>query len=278
VTDTGTDLVADSMRFSVVPEIDPLSPGATPRLGLGIGGVKAPGSLNQFDVVRFTKNESGVDRELMLDANGQVLDLMPTGSTLIGNPTQDLERIRPTPEPELQAQPSGEGPAPAPALTAEQVLAYLHCGSATGPSEACSPDDHAPLAAVADWQESAFATPRAGELAADYREMRSGDLSAAFDKAAAGFRAQSGFGEFDSARFAHYLETSPDASEARDAIHAFASLLVGVELLGLSPEQAERARHELAGELAAEAELPGFDADAVLAAVDATPIGMPPNQ
>ena len=39
VTDTGTDLVADSMRFSVVPEIDPLSPGATPRRGRGIGGV-----------------------------------------------------------------------------------------------------------------------------------------------------------------------------------------------------------------------------------------------
>ena len=275
-TDTGTDIVADSMRFSVVPEIE--GAGATPRLGLGIGGVRAPGNMGAFDVVRFTGSESGVDRELMFGANGELLDLTPSGGTIVGNPTQDLERIRPTPEPTLQAQPSDEAPAPAPMLTAEQVVAYLHCGTDTGPSTGCDADDHAPLAAVGNWQGSAFATPRAGELAADYREMRQQDLSAAFEQAAAGFRAESGFGEFDSQRFAHFVETSPEATDARAAIHNFAELLVGVELLGLSPEQSERARHQLADELAAEAELPGFDGDAVLAAVAATPIGMPPEQ
>jgi hypothetical protein len=54
-----------------------------------------------------------------------------------------------------------------------------------------------------------------------------------------------------------------------------ATLLVEVDLLGLAPDDETRVRHELAAQLAAEADLPGFDTDAVLAAVAATPIGLP---
>ena len=55
-----------------------------------------------------------------------------------------------------------------------------------------------------------------------------------------------------------------------------ATILTEVDMLGLAPEAEAQVRNELAREFAAEADVPGFDADAVLAAVAATPIGLPP--
>ena len=269
--DDGTDLVADSIAFSSVPTIDG---SGTVSLGVGGGGVSTPGRLDGFVVRRFTSSVDHVTGQDMQGQDGEVLDLRPTGPAVVGNPSEDIPRERPLTEPGMPPRFSDEKPAPAPDVEADQLLAFLRCGDA-GSAAACDAADTERLGAVRDWSDSALATPRAEQLAASYREMRSRDLSAAFDAAGAGFRQSQGFGEFDAAAFAQYLEQSGQHPEARAAIHQLANLLVEVDLLGLAPEDETRVRRELASELAAEADLPGFDADAVLDAVAATPIELP---
>ncbi|HVH16779.1 MAG TPA: hypothetical protein VNF72_00640, partial [Myxococcota bacterium] len=207
----------------------------------------------------------------------QILDLQATGRAVVSNPAEDLPRERPLTDPSLPPRYSEEGPAPAPGVDANQLLAFLRCGDAAGPSADCDAADAGLLGSVSDWPDSALATPRAEQIAASYREMRSRDLSAVFDAAGAGFREAQGFGEFDAAAFARYLEQSPDHPEARAAIHRLAGVLVEIDLLGLPADDETRVRRELAGALAAEADLPGFDTDAVLEAVEATPIELPTN-
>jgi hypothetical protein len=277
VTDHGTDLVADRVRLSSVPTV--LDPGAQPdgvRIGVGGGGISAPsGIFESFQVVYATPDVQHVTTSDMQGPNGQVLDLEARGRAVVSDPASDIPRERPLTDPSLAPRYSKEGPAPAPAVDAEQLLAYMRCGDAGGPEAGCDTADAEQLGAVRDWSDSALATPRAEQIAQSYREMRSRDLSAAFDAAGSGFREAQGFGEFDPAAFARYLEQSSDHPEARAAIHRLANVLVEIDLLGLPPQDATRIRRELAGELAAEADLPGFDADAVLLAVDATPIELP---
>ncbi|HEX5066157.1 MAG TPA: filamentous hemagglutinin N-terminal domain-containing protein [Myxococcota bacterium] len=277
VTDRGTDLVADRIRLSSVPTVlDEASQPDGVRIGVGGGGISAPSGIFQsFEVVYATPDVQHVTTSDMQGPNGQVLDLEARGRAVVSDPSSDIPRERPLTDPSLAPRYSKEGPAPAPAVDAEQLLAYLRCGDANGPAGDCATADAEQLGAVRDWSDSALATPRAEQLAQSYREMRSRDLSAAFDAAGSGFREAQGFGEFDPSAFARYLEQSPDHPEARAAIHRLANVLVEIDLLGLPPEDATRIRNELAGELAAEADLPGFDADAVLLAVDATPIELP---
>ncbi len=274
--DGGTDIVADQIALSSVPTVDPATTGATPTFGLGSGGISAPGSLAAFDVVRFTAGVGGVDRELFFGIDGRILDLTPTGNRVVGNPSQDIPRERPETVPALPPRFTQEAPAAPPAVDAEQVLAFLRCG-APGALTSCDAQSVAPLAGLHDFGASTLASERGADLAARYRALRSRDLSAAFDAAGAGFRGASGFGEFDAVAFGSYLEASREHEPARTAIRELAVLLVEIDLLGLAPEVEAQVRHALASELAYEADLPGFDAQAVLAAVAATPIGLPPQ-
>jgi hypothetical protein len=210
----------------------------------------------------------------MAGTGDQVLDLTPTGRVIVGYPSEDMPHERAITEPALAPRTSEEGPGPPPAVNAGEVLAYLRCGEPGGGTAGCDPSDAAALGAVRAFDDSALATPRAAQLAASYREMRSRDLSAAFDAAGAGYREQSGFGVFDPAAFARYLESGAQP-EARAAVHQLALLLVEVDLLGLAPQDETHVRRELASQLAAEADLPDFDTDAALTAVAATPIGLP---
>jgi hypothetical protein len=273
-TDGGTDLVADSISFSTLPTIVPNATNDPVLLGVGSGGVSAPGKLSAFEVKRFTQAVDRVTPGDMTGPNGQVLDLTATGRTIVGDPTKEIPRERPLTETSLGPQFSNQHPGPAPVVDAEQVLAYLRCGDAGGVGAGCDAADSEELAGVQNWQDSALATPRADQLAQSYRALRAHKLSAVFDQAASGFRQSQGFGEFDAAAFARYLESGAQPL-ARTVIHQLANLLVEVDLLGLAPADEARVRRELASQLAAEADVDGFDADAVLLAVDQTSIELP---
>jgi filamentous hemagglutinin family protein len=273
-TDGGTDIVADSISFSSLPKIDTNTFVGPVLLGVGSGGVSAPGNLSEFEVKRFTQGADPVRPGDMTGPNGVVLDLTAGGRTIVGNPSEDVPRERPLTDPSLPPRFSKQQPGPAPVVDAGQVLAYLRCGDAGGVGAGCDDADAEQLAGVQDWQDSALATPRADQLAQSYRALRAHKLSVVFDQAGAGFRKEQGFGEFDSAAFARYLESGAQPV-ARTAIHQLANLLVEVDLLGLAPADEARVRHELASQLAAEADLDGFDTDAVLQAVAATSIELP---
>ena len=273
-TDGGTDLVADSISFSTLPTIDHGASTAPVLLGVGGGGVSAPGNLSDFEVRRFTPSVDRVVPGDMTGPSGVVLDLTATGNSIVGDPSEDVPRQRPLTDPYLPPRFSKQQPGPAPVVDAEQVLAYLRCGDAGGVGAGCDVADSEELAGVHDWQNSALATPRADQLAQSYRAMRAHKLSAVFDRAGTGFRQAQGFGEFDSAAFARYLESGAQP-EARTAIHQLAYLLVEVDLLGLAPADEMHVRRELASQLATEADLEGFDTDAALQAVAATSIELP---
>lgn len=272
--DKGTDLVADSISFSTLPKIVPNAANDPVLLGVGSGGVSAPGNLSAFEVKRFTPGVDPVRPGDMTGPNGVVLDLTADGPTIVGDPTKEVPRERPLTDPSLPPRFSAEHPAPGPVVDAEQVLAYLRCGDAGGVGAGCDAADSEELARVQEWQNSALATPRADQLAQSYRALRAHKLSAVFDAAGAGFRKSQGFGEFDPAAFAQYLESGAQPV-ARTAIHQLAYLLVEVQLLGLAPADEARVRQELASQVAAEADLDGFDTDAVLQAVAATPVALP---
>jgi filamentous hemagglutinin family protein len=271
LTDQGTDWVADRMSLSSVPTIEGAG---TVTLGVGGGGVSAPGSLSAFEVRRYTPGVDEVSASDFFGVDGRMLDLTATGERVVSNPSEQLPRESATTTPSLPPQASEAQPAPAPAVGADALLAFLRCGEPDAPTD-CDAAATAPLDAVADFPHSALATPRAAELLAAWRELRARDLGAAFDAAGAGYRAASGFGELEGASFGAYLEASREHADARAALRQLATILTEVELLGLAPEDETRVRRQLAAELAAEADVPGFDTDAVLEAVEATPIGLP---
>jgi hypothetical protein len=171
-----------------------------------------------------------------------------------------------------------EAPAPPPPLGAEQVLAYLRCGSPEGVGAGCDAAETQALGSLRDFRDSALATPRAVDVAGLYRELRAHPLGPVFDAAGAGYRKAHGFGELDGRSFGAWLESAPDYGDARAALHRIATLLVEIDLLGLGSDDETRVRHEIASEVAAEVDLPGLDADGVLEAVAQTPIGLPPSR
>ena len=279
--DSGTDVVADEMDFSSVPTIDNSVanlPDPVVKLGLGSGGISAPGKLSAFEVVRFTPNVNAVDRDRMVGTDGSILDLTPSGANVVGNPADSIPRPRPEPRPTLPPSMGHEAPAPPPPLGAEQVLAYLRCGSPEGVGAGCDAAETQALGSLRDFRDSALATPRAVDVAGLYRELRAHPLGPVFDAAGAGYRKAHGFGELDGRSFGAWLESAPDYGDARAALHRIATLLVEIDLLGLGSDDETRVRHEIASEVAAEVDLPGLDADGVLEAVAQTPIGLPPSR
>src|SRR5262249_24927710 len=115
IHDGGTDLVADSISFTSLPTIIPDATHDPVLLGVGSGGVSAPGNLAAaFEVKRFTSGVDPVRAGDMAGPNGVVLDLTATGGTIVGDPSQELPRERALTDPSLPPRFSGQHPAPGP--------------------------------------------------------------------------------------------------------------------------------------------------------------------
>jgi hypothetical protein len=265
--DEGTDIVATARPSSV-----PIDGRRRARRRASASAAADPraGQPSGFEVVALHGRRGRRRSRALFGTDGRILDLTPTGNPVIGNPSQQLPRERAVTVPSLPPRFSDQKPAAPPAVDSEQVLAFLRCGGAL---TTCDAQAAASLATLTDFDASTLATERATDLAARYRALRSRDLSAAFDAAGTGFRQASDFGEFDPQAFGAYLEATREHEPARTAIHELATLLVEIDLLGLAPEVEAQLRRDLASDLAHEANLPGFDADAVLTPAAATPSG-----
>jgi hypothetical protein len=170
-------------------------------------------------------------------------------------------------------------------VSAAEVLAFLRCSgvySGATANAACKPSDETALAAVRRFEESALATSRAREITARYRELVASPgagqrLRAAFASAGAGFAATQEWhdGSLDGEAFYRYLANAPEAQRpALASVRELAWLLTQIELLGLADADTRRLRQTLAQEFAAAANLQGLSAEAITAAVDASPIGL----
>jgi hypothetical protein len=281
VTDAGTDMVANDILLASNPEWD--GAGAAPTFVVGSGGIGAPGSLAEFNVIRLNDNLDAVTLASFAGPGGVMLDLTGDGPPVVGDPTSDVPRaetrIAPVPGPRLDdAHPTAPRP-----VSGEQVLAFIHCADVAGsPPGTCT----APFAALRPEIDasgsSALATQRASDVAARYRALVSSSdaqarIRASFMLALRAYREREGaVGPVDGARFYTFLRGSSPYRETMEQVNALARLFVEVEMLGLDADDArtvERAVSEAFAEAVGE---PGFGADAVLDAVRASGIRLPP--
>jgi filamentous hemagglutinin family protein len=276
ITDAGSDLVANDIAVSSVPLWD--GEGAEPAFVLGSGGVSAPSSLADYEVIRLTENSDAVTSAILTGPDGAILDLTASRNAagnalpLVGDPTSEVPRAAPGVAPQLGPRLDAALPTARPQVGAEQVLAFVRChaGAAAG---ACDPQpaDLAP-------PETALATPRAMDIAMRYRALVAGPdararLRAAFGLAVREYRALTGASEVDGARFYGFLRQSPGQRETLEQLNELARLFVEIEMLGMSEADAhavQRALAEAFAEAAGE-----LDADAVTDAVRASAIGLP---
>jgi filamentous hemagglutinin family protein len=257
ITDTGVDMVANDIVLAAVPEWD--GAGATPTLVVGSGGVSAPGSLGDFEVIRLNDDLDAVTTASFAGPDGVVLDLTGNGPPVVGDPTSDLPR----PEPSVM-------PAMGPRLDDADI--------AGAPAGVC-PDDLASQQRGLD--DSALATPRASDIAARYRDLIASPdaharLRASFGLALRAYRASEGrAGPVDGARLYTFLQASPPYRETVEQVDELARLLTEIEMLGLGADDSQAVRRAVAAAFAESVADPEFGTDAVLAAVGASGIGLP---
>jgi filamentous hemagglutinin family protein len=255
VNDAGSDLVANDIALSSVPAWD--GAGAKPVLVLGSGGVSAPASLADFDVIRLDQAIGKVTPASFAGPDGVILDLTGTGPPLVGDPTRETPREAPGPAPVPGPRIDSAAPAARPRVSGQQLLAFVRCAAAAdAASAACQPA----RPGVAPPPGSALATERAADIAARYRTLvASSDararLRAAFKLAVSAYRQRAGGGDVDGARLYAFLRESPAHAETLEQLNELARLFAEIEMLGL-PEA-------------------GLGADAVIDAVRASAIGLP---
>ena len=273
VMDSGVDWVANDISTSSAVLEDPAADAADlapVKFVIGSGGVSVPESFVGVEVVRFGDDLAAVEASSFQGAGGQILDLTGSGPRLIGVPTQEIPRPEPPVDPFVPPQFGDQEPAPALPVDALGVLALLDCAAGECPEVefALSHPERGPLA-----------TPRAEEIARHYREWVSGaearlHLRASFQVAGDAFRALFPETAFSGRVFYDFLAASEVFAETRGDLDNLAELFAQVELLGLTPLDAAVVQERLALEFASAAALPGFDAPAVVAAVQASPIGL----
>jgi hypothetical protein len=271
INDAGGDLVANDIAVSSVPVWD--GEGSEPAFILGSGGVSAPSSLAEYDVLRLTENSDAVTPAILTGPDGSILDLTGNGLPLVGDPTSEVPRPAPGVAPELGPRLDAAQPAARPQVNAEQVLAFVRC-HADAAAGACDPE----RAGIAPPPESALATPRATDIAMRYRALVTGPdararLRAAFTLAVRDYRASTGAAEVDGARFYGFLRESPGQSETLEQLNELARLFVEIEMLGMPEADTYSVQRALAESFAEAAG--GLDADAVMDAVRTSAIGLP---
>jgi hypothetical protein len=259
VLDRGVDWVANDITTNVVPQ--QLGAGPAPTFVLGSGGIRTGGAV-PFDAVRFTPDSdeiraarfAGID----VAGNERILDLVGLGPRVVPDASKDVPHAAPPVLPGLAARPGEQPPSPPRVVSGQEVISALHCRTASG--DVCSPT------AVGD---DPLATERAHEIVARYRALIASEagqqtLRAAFAPLAA------------SSAPGAALARDPALGPARERIGELAVTLTQVELLGLEREQSGGVRRAIAADFAAATGVAGLDADAVLAAVDASGVAVLP--
>jgi filamentous hemagglutinin family protein len=281
VSDAGTDFVANEIVLSSSPML--VETGAAPTFYLGSGGVSLPGELNGITLRRLNGRLSAVGPDLFAGQNGRVLDLTGSGPDLVADPTSHIPRPEPLVLPGGPPEVGADAPVAAPLLGAPAVLAFLRCG---GPElrSACASGDEAALQSLTAYDRAGLATARALEVTERYRELvaapAAGErLRARFAEAGRAYAAATGWSEgeaIDGAVFYAFLARAQ--LPALEAVRELSWILTQVQLLGMSEGDTRRLQSGLADEFAIAAALPGFTGASALAAVEASPIGLPPAQ
>jgi filamentous hemagglutinin family protein len=274
ITDEGVDWVANEIVVTSPLTWDGAG-GGRATLVLGSGGIFVPNSLVGFEVLRFTEDIDAVTAGSFAGPADEVLDLVGTGPEFVAIPTREIPRLEPGVEPQLAARASDAEPSAARPPSAPELLAFVRCVDA-GP--ACGEADRATFDQLGS-PRGALATERAREIADRFeRGVTSRDaharLRATFAVAARRYR-ESGARGIEGAAFYRFLAQSELHGEARREIDTLAVLFTQVELLGMSDDDTAAARRAIAGDFARAVALPGFDADAILAAAAESPIGPP---
>jgi hypothetical protein len=287
VTDTGTDVIANTMVFSSTPEISTDFAGPNDgvvTLATQDGELRTPGpSLAAFDVRLINAQGAALTVEDFANpTGGAALDLVATGSSAIGDPATAIPRRRP-PVVELTDPNFGtDQPVTAAApLAADEVLAFLDCADVGG---AAAPACLAPVAGgggepLADFAP-ALTTKRAREATLRYRRLVGpGETSrqnrAGFDRAVDDYRRTRRAGEVDGAEFYEFLESSPGHAAALQTVDQLATLFVELQLLDLERADLEQVRETIAQQFLEPVQPGGLSAGTLLDAVDASRIGVP---
>jgi filamentous hemagglutinin family protein len=276
--DAGVDFVANQIILSSSPTV--LAGGATPTFYLGDGGVSLPGGLDGIALRRLNGKLSAVGPDLFEGQDGRVLDLTGSGPQLIADATSHMPRSEPLVLPSGPPEMGADAPVAAPLLAAPAVLAFLRCG---GPElgTACASDDEAALQSLTAFDRSGLATARALEVTERYRELVAAPgaaerLRANFEEAGRAYAAATGWSEgeaIDGTVFYAFLDQVK--LPALDAVRELSWLFTQIQLLGMSEGDTRRLQSGLADEFAAAAALSGFTGASALAAVEASPIGLP---
>jgi trimeric autotransporter adhesin len=255
VQDNGVDWVANEITTNVVPQ--QAGAGPAPTFVLGSGGIQTGGGPVPFDVVRFTPEGDEV-RSASFASDDGILDLVGLGPRVVPDASRDVPAAAPPVLPGLAARPGDEPPSPPRVVASQEVIAALHCHTASG--EPCV------ATAVGD---DPLATERAHEIVARYRELIGSE--AGQEKLRASFAPLAASSTPGAA-----LARDPALGPARERIGELAVTLTQVELLGLEREQSGSVRRAIAADFAAATGVAGLDADAVLAAVDASGVAVLP--
>jgi filamentous hemagglutinin family protein len=281
VDDLGVDWVANGIVATSAPQPD--APGSI-GMYIGSGGISIPGDLGAYTVRYASPDLSSITAASLVGQDGRILDLTGFGPGVVGDPTRALPRHVDPSLPEPVPAFGSDAPAAAAQVSADQVLAFLRCGGIGSRAKpGCGDRDAAMLAGIARFRDSALATARAREITKRYRDLlaepgASARLRAAFAAAGRAFgqRLEWRDGTLDGAAFYHFLESArgPQA-EALASVRELAWLFAEIDMLGLADADTRRLQQTLAREFADAAGLQGFDADAVAAAVDASPVGLP---
>ena len=132
---------------------------------------------------------------------------------------------------------------------------------------------------IAHPERGPLATPRAAEIARQYREHVASaaarvHLRVGFQVAGEAFRETYPDAVLSGAGFYRFLARSDLYAGPREDLDTLAELFAQVDLLGLPPVDAAIVQERLALDFASAAALPGFDVPVVVAAVEASPVGL----
>ncbi|MDH3283967.1 MAG: hypothetical protein OEQ13_04440, partial [Acidobacteriota bacterium] len=286
VTDDGTAVLANTMVFSITPEIDEeftSDDNGVVTLASQSGEVRTPGPrLTAFEVRLIDDGGTGLGAADFVNAEGVVLDFTATGPAAVDDPVTAIPRRQPTVTELTRPRFGIDQPVAASTRpTFDAVLAFLDCADVGG---AATPACLAPAAGgggqpLADFAPS-LATPRARNATLLYRRLvgpgeASRQLRAAFDRAVDDYRRTHGSGAIDGAAFYRYLESSPGQAAALQSVDQLATLFVELQLLDIEPAALQQLRETVARQFLEPAQPGGLGAAALLDAVDASRIGAP---
>ncbi|MEE8475647.1 MAG: hypothetical protein V3T01_09870, partial [Myxococcota bacterium] len=272
VTDTGTDIVAETVTFASTPRFDGVGEARIASLN---GAVRSPGSLGAFSLHLL---DGRLVREDVVAADETVLDLVALGPRFRENPASQVVREEEAVAPFLDARIGDAAPAPATTVTADAMLGFLRCASTGGATaNDCAGQVLPPVATgLSTLPTGMLGTPRAREAADLHRNLLGeGEPPEALREAWAvtleDYRRRVRGRDVDGTAFRAALDRSSDASsrEVLAYLQRIAELSIRVRWMGLSGEAFHEVELAILSELADRLGDSGISVEALRDAVNA---------